>query len=243
MSSTLHRTLPPRPDVRPAAPFPIPAPGIDEGRRALRWSLDSFKGRIAVVSSFGAESAVLLALVAELDRSVPVLFLETGQHAPETLEYRQKLAATLGLLDVRDIWPSPRALAARDPDGALHAFDPDACCALRKVEPLEEALQPFAAWITGRKRTQAATRAAMPVVETADGRTKVNPLAHWDAATIEAEFVRRALPRHPLTARGFASIGCAPCTRSVRPGADPRSGRWAATGKTECGIHRPIERQ
>ena len=243
MSSIVHRTLPPRPDVRPAIPSLTPGSGIDEGQRALRWSLDHFKGRVAVVSSFGAESAVLLALVAELDQSVPVLFLETGQHAPETLEYRHRLAATLGLLDVRDIRPSSRALASRDPDGVLHAFDPDACCALRKVEPLEQALEPFTAWITGRKRTQAATRAAMPVVETVDGRTKVNPLAHWDAAMVEAEFARRALPHHPLTARGFASIGCAPCTRSVQPGADPRSGRWAATGKTECGIHRPIERQ
>lgn len=242
MSSIPHRTLPPRPDARPA-PSRIPGSGLDEGQHALRWCLDSFKGRVAVVSSFGAESAVLLALVADLDRSVPVLFLETGQHAPETLDYRQRLAAMLGLLDVRDVRPSSRALAARDPDGALHAFDPDACCALRKVGPLEEALQPFAAWITGRKRAQAATRAAMPVVETVDGRTKVNPLAHWDAAAIEAEFNRRALPRHPLTALGFASIGCAPCTRSVLPGADPRSGRWAATGKTECGIHRPIKGQ
>ena len=246
MSSILHRTPPPRPAVRPAVPSPIPGagPGIgaDEGRRALRWSLAGFKGRIAVVSSFGAESAVLLALVAELDRSVPVLFLETGQHAPETLEYRHRLATALGLRDVRDVQPAPGALTQRDPDGILHAFDPDACCALRKVEPLEQALQPFAAWITGRKRTQAATRAAMPVVETVDGRTKVNPLAHWDAAMVETEFIRRALPRHPLTAQGFASIGCAPCTRSVRPGADPRSGRWAATGKTECGIHRPTDR-
>ena len=240
MSSIPHRTLPPRPDAHPA-PSPIGDDGVEEGRRALRWSLASFKGRIAVVSSFGAESAVLLALVAELDPSVPVLFLETGQHAPETLEYRHRLAAALGLQDVRDARPAPGALARRDPGGVLHAFDPDACCALRKVEPLEQALQPFAAWITGRKRAQAATRAAMPVVEAVDGRTKVNPLAHWDAAAIEAEFVRRALPRHPLTARGFASIGCAPCTRSVRPGADPRSGRWAATGKTECGIHRPTE--
>lgn len=243
MSSIIHRTLPPRPGVAPVVPPHVPGPGTDEGQRALRWSVDHFKGRIAVVSSFGAESAVLLALVAELDRSVPVLFLETGQHAPETLAYRDRLAATLGLLDVRDIRPPFRALASRDPDGVLHAFDPDACCALRKVEPLEQALQPFAAWITGRKRAQAATRAAMPVVETVDGRTKVNPLAHWDAAMIEAEFVRRALPRHPLKAQGFASIGCAPCTRPVQPGADPRSGRWAATGKTECGIHRPIERQ
>ena len=121
----------------------------------------------------------------------------------------------------------------------MHAFDPDACCALRKVEPLEQALQPFMAWVTGRKRHQAATRAALPVIEQVDGRTKVNPLANWTATMVEAEFARRNLPRHPLTSRGFASIGCAPCTRSILPGADPRSGRWAATGKTECGMHRP----
>ncbi len=242
MSSILYRMLPPRPDVRTAVPSPTPGNGVDEGRHALRWCLASFTGRVAVVSSFGAESAVLLALVADLDRSVPVLFLETGQHAPETLAYRHRLAAALGLRDVRDVQPTPDALAQRDPDAILHAFDPDACCALRKVEPLEQALQPFAAWITGRKRHQAATRAVLPVIEQVDGRTKVNPLAHWDAAMVEVEFVRRALPRHPLTARGFASIGCAPCTRSVPPGADPRSGRWAATGKTECGIHRPTGR-
>lgn len=243
MSSTVQRTPPPRPDVAAVVSPHTPGPAIDEGKLALRRSLDGFKGRVAVVSSFGAESAVLLALVADIDRSVPVLFLETGQHAPETLDYRQRLTATLGLLDVRDVRPSSPALAARDPDGTLHAFDPDACCALRKVEPLGQALQPFAAWITGRKQAQAATRAAMPVVETVGGRTKVNPLAHWNAAMIEAEFVRRALPRHPLTARGFASIGCAPCTRPIQPGADPRSGRWAATGKTECGIHRPMGRR
>ena len=228
---------------RPAAPPAVHpgAEGVEEGQRALRRSLAEFKGRIAIVSSFGAESAVLLALVADADPAVPVLFLDTGQHAPETLAYRRVLADALGLRDVRDIRPAPGALTQRDPDGVLYAFDPDACCALRKVEPLEQALQPFAAWVTGRKRHQAATRAALPVIEQVDGRTKVNPLAHWTAAMIEAEFARRGLPRHQLTVQGFASIGCAPCTRSILPGADLRSGRWAATGKTECGIHRPTE--
>ncbi len=240
MSPPLHLTLP-RPEAAPAAP-PI-ADGVEEGRRALQRCMTEFKGRIAVVSSFGAESAVLLALAADVDPSVPVLFLETGQHAPETLAYTRRLAAALGLRGVRDVRPAPDAPDQRDPNGALHAFDPDACCALRKVVPLEQALQPFAAWITGRKRHQAATRTALPVIEQVDGRTKVNPLAHWTQAMIETEFTRRDLPRHPLTARGFAPIGCAPCTRSVRPGEDPRSGRWAATGKTECGIHRPTERQ
>lgn len=222
MSPPPHLILP-RPEAVPAAPST--ANGVEEGQRALQRSMAEFKGRIAVVSSFGAESAVLLALAADIDPSVPVLFLETGRHAPETLAYRRRLAASLGLRGVRDVRPASGALDRQDPDGTLHAFDPDACCALRKVEPLEQALQPFAAWITGRKRHQAATRAALPVIEQVDGRTKVNPLAHWTQAMIEAEFAHRGLPRHPLTARGFASIGCASCTRSIRPGADPRSGR------------------
>ena len=217
-------------------------PGVDDGVAALRQAvLHDFPGRIAVVSSFGAESAVLLALVAEIDPAVPVLFLETGQHFPETLAYRSHLAATLGLRDVRDV--RPQALADRDPEGQLHAFDPDACCALRKVEPLAEALRPFAAWVTGRKQGQAATRAAMPLIEHEDGRVKINPLARWDARRIEAEMVRRGLPRHPLLGRGYPSIGCAPCTRPVGAGADPRSGRWAGTSKVECGIHRPSFQQ
>ncbi|MBC7801369.1 MAG: phosphoadenylyl-sulfate reductase [Gemmatimonadaceae bacterium] len=207
----------------------------------LRQGFADYAGRIALVSSFGAESAVLLALVADLDRSVPVLFLETKRHFPETLRYRQDLTAWLGLLDVRDVSPAARAVQARDPDGALHAFDADACCALRKGEPMDDALAPFGAWVTGRKRSQSATRAAMPLIEHVDGRAKLNPLADWTAADIEAEMVRRRLPRHPLAAQGYRSIGCAPCTQPTAPGADPRSGRWSATAKTECGIHRPME--
>ncbi len=214
--------------------------GAEEGLRVLRTAVRDFHGRIAVISSFGSESAVLLALLAEIDPAVPVLFLETHMHFPETLAYRTRLAAALGLQDVRDIRPDAAELAARDPSGALHVFDADACCALRKVEPLEHALAPFDAWITGRKRSQAATRAALPLIERLDGRAKVNPLAFWTAQDIEAEMQRRGLPRHPLTAQGYRSIGCAPCTRPTAPDADPRSGRWAALGKTECGIHRPI---
>lgn len=214
--------------------------GVKEGLRALRTAVRDFPGRIAVVSSFGSESAVLLALLAEIDPAVPVLFLNTQKHFRETLAYRNHLAATLGLQDVRDIQPDAQALAARDPSGALHAFDADACCALRKVEPLERALIPFDAWITGRKRAQAATRAALPLTERLDGRLKVNPLAFWTAQDIEAEMHRRGLPRHPLTVQNYRSIGCMPCTRPTAPDADPRSGRWAALGKTECGIHSPI---
>lgn len=198
----------------------------------------TLRGRIGLVSSFGAESAVLLALAAEIDPAVPVLFLQTGQHFPETLEYRQDLARFLGLTNVRDIHPAPTRIQNRDPEGQLWAFDPDACCALRKVEPLDEALIPFDGWITGRKRTQASTRANLPLVENADdGRIKINPLARWTPRELDAEMTRRNLPRHPLSLRGYPSIGCAPCTLPVGADADPRSGRWAGQNKTECGIH------
>jgi phosphoadenosine phosphosulfate reductase len=196
-----------------------------------------FPGRIALVSSFGAEAAVLLDLVARIDRTVPVLFLETGKHFGATVAYRHALAEHLGLTDVRDVRPDPADLAAHDPDGTLHARDPDACCAIRKVWPLETALDGFAAWFTGRKRFQTASRGALPAVEAADGRIKVNPLARWGAEDLARYYEARGLPRHPLHAEGYPSIGCAPCTRPVAPGEDPRAGRWAEQDKTECGIH------
>lgn len=194
-------------------------------------------GRIAVVSSFGAESALLLALVADIDPAVPVLFLDTGKHFAQTLAYRDRLAAHLGLSDVRSIAPAAAAVLQRDPQGDLHAQNADACCALRKVEPLHNALAPFEAWITGRKRYQSSGRAALPLREEVDGKVKFNPLADWTAEDIAAEVARRALPLHPLVAQGYASIGCATCTRAVQQGEDVRAGRWAGLEKTECGIH------
>ncbi len=196
-----------------------------------------FPGRIAVVSSFGAESAVLLSLVADIDRAVPVLFVDTRQHFAETLAYRRTLTAALGLTDVRDVAASAAELRDVDPASQLWQFDPDACCKLRKVTPLDHALRPFEAWVTGRKRHQAASRQALAFIEKGGGKVKINPLADWDQARLEAEMVRRDLPRHPLSQIGYPSIGCAVCTRSVAAGEDPRSGRWAGTGKTECGIH------
>jgi phosphoadenosine phosphosulfate reductase len=195
-------------------------------------------GRIAVVSSFGAQSAVLLALVAEIDPATPVLFVDTRQHFAETLAYRDALIRTLGLTGVRTVGPRDSELANADPTAELWKYDPDACCALRKVTPLDRALAPFEAWITGRKRHQALSRVALPVQETVDGKVKLNPLAAWTADQIEAEMVARGLPRHALSLAGYPSIGCATCTRAVAAGEDPRSGRWAGTGKTECGIHR-----
>jgi phosphoadenosine phosphosulfate reductase len=199
---------------------------------------ETFPRRIAVVSSFGAESAVLLHMVATIDRRTPVLFVDTGRHFPETLAYRDRLAAHLGLADLRSIGPSAEEIARLDADATRAVWDPDGCCAFRKVAPLERALAGFDAWITGRKRFQAATRAALPVFEADGAHVKVNPLANWSAAETVAYADTHRLPAHPLVAQGFASIGCAPCTSAVRPGEDSRAGRWRALGKTECGIHR-----
>ncbi len=205
------------------------------GYHHLATAIEAYRGRIAVLSSFGAEAALLLAMVADIDRTTPVLFLQTGRHFAQTLAYRQTLTALLGLTDVRDIAPADADSA--DPSGELWYYDPDACCTLRKVRPLAGALQGFEAWITGRKRHQASTRATLPHVELGAGRTRINPLLDWTDADIDAEFARRGLPRHPLVAEGYASIGCAPCTRPVADGEAARAGRWAHAVKTECGIH------
>lgn len=201
--------------------------------------LHRFRGRIALVSSFGAEAAVLLHLVASIDPATPVIFLDTGKLFGETLRYRDVLVRRLGLTDVRSVEPDAARLSALDPDGTLWMRDPDACCALRKVEPLARALAPFDAWINGRKRHHGGDRVALPTVETVDGRVKLNPLADWDAAAIEAYFERHDLPRHPLVADGYASIGCMPCTTPLGAGETARDGRWRGRAKSECGIHLP----
>lgn len=206
--------------------------------RLLRTAHALLGDRLAVMSSFGAESALLLAFVAEAERDMKVLFLNTGKHFPQTLAYRRELADVLGLSNVEDIGPSPEQVSDRDPTGELWAFDPDACCKLRKVEPLNVASLPYDVLVTGRKRGQAATRAAMEIVEErGDGQIRINPLAFWSAQDIAAEMQRRALPPHPLVAEGYLSIGCAPCTRPVDGHEDARSGRWSGLNKTECGIH------
>jgi phosphoadenosine phosphosulfate reductase len=196
-----------------------------------------FPGRLALVSSFGTEAAALLALAADVDKSLPILFIDTRKLFGETLRYRDELISTLGLTDVRTIRPDRDLLTRRDDDEMLWKKDSDACCHIRKTLPLAGALEGFDAWITGRKRFQSSTRAAIPVFEEQDGWIKVNPLASWSKADLENEFERRGLPRHPLEADGFLSVGCYTCTERVAPGADPRSGRWAGKEKTECGIH------
>jgi phosphoadenosine phosphosulfate reductase len=195
-------------------------------------------GRTAIVSSFGAESVVLLALVADIDPGLPVLFLQTNRHFPETLDYRHQVARHLGLTDVRDIAPDPADERRLDPTGELWWFDPDACCDMRKVHPLADALDGFDCWISGRKRHQAATRQHLPEVELEHGRIKLNPLAGWSASQIRDTIARLDLPPHPLVAAGYQSIGCANCTRAVGAGEDERAGRWSGVAKVECGIHR-----
>ena len=196
-------------------------------------------GRIAAVSSFGAESAVLLHMIAAVDRDVPVVFTNTQKMFGETLAYRDELAEKLGFTDLRVYRPDPRLLAAKDATGLRWSYDPDGCCDLRKVEPLRRALAPFDAWISGRKGFQAKTRAAIPRFEIDEGRLKLNPLADWDKQRLDAYFAEHGLPHHPLEEQGYLSIGCAPCTSKVRPGEDPRAGRWRGWDKVECGIHVP----
>ncbi len=200
---------------------------------------EAFPGRIAFVSSFGAESAVLLHLLAQIDPSVPVLFLDTHKLFGETVRYRSRLQHQFGLEDVRVIGPRKRDLDAHDPQGTLSMHDPDKCCVLRKSEPLTRALKDFDCWVTGRKRHQTDFRQDMDVLEFDGAKYKLNPLAGWTRKDIAAYAVAHNLPPHPLVRQGYHSIGCMPCTSKVVDENDSRSGRWAGQAKTECGIHTP----
>ena len=206
-------------------------------RTVLEAAVAELADRLALVSSFGAESAVLLHLAAQIKRDIPVLFLDTGMLFGQTLDYRRHLAARLGLTDVRDLRPAYQDLAVADPEAKLWQTDTDACCEVRKVLPLDRALAGFEGWITGRKRFQGGSRLSMAVVEQADHQIKFNPLANWTKEDLDAYAAEHDLPAHPLVAQGFPSIGCWPCTKPVEAGQDERSGRWADSEKTECGIH------
>jgi len=198
---------------------------------------EEFPGKIALVSSFGAEAAALLHMVAQADPATDVVFLDTGKMFGETRRYRDQLVEHLGLRNARVVTPDPAAVTVTDPKGMLWAQDADACCRLRKVEPLARALAPYDAWFTGRKAFQNRDRADLTPIELADGRFKVNPLARWTKDEIMAYYAANDLPPHPLVADGYLSIGCMPCTSRVEAGEDERSGRWRGKGKTECGIH------
>jgi phosphoadenosine phosphosulfate reductase len=212
-----------------------------EGRDAngiLKLALQGeFAGKTAVVSSFGAESVVLLHMVAQVDPSAPVIFLNTGKLFGETLRYRDRLQDELGLTDIRSIAPNPADRARLDPQGNLWTKSTDACCNFRKVVPLRHALEGFTAQITGRKKFQTNARQTMKPVEFFEGRFRFNPLAEWTLTDIEAYAVHHNLPRHPLVEDGYPSIGCMPCTRRLQAGESYRDGRWAGTDKDECGIH------
>jgi phosphoadenosine phosphosulfate reductase len=241
MSNLAHQLLPERPAA--LADFSR----ADELDRALRAAspaeviaaaLEAVdRGRLALVSSFGTESAALLKVMADVDPAIPVIFLDTGWLFEETLAYRDALIATLGLQDVRSLKPAEEALQREDPERELWFSDPDACCRIRKVEPLARALAPFEAWINGRKRFQGGARAAIAVVEADGSRLKFNPFANVSRQDIEAIYTQAGLPPHPLAAAGFLSVGCMPCTSRTSPDEDLRAGRWRGRPKTECGIH------
>lgn len=192
-------------------------------------------GKTAMVSSFGAEAAVLLHMVSQIAPDTPVLFVDTEMLFEETLQYQRDLSAQLGLTNIRVLRASTAELQTGDANGKLHQSDPDACCALRKTAPLKAGLTGFDAWISGRKRYQGGKRTALSLFEAehGTGRIKLNPLANWTHADTAAYIAAQGLPPHPLVARGYGSIGCAPCTVP----AEGREGRWKGQQKTECGIH------
>jgi phosphoadenosine phosphosulfate reductase len=233
-----------------AVPLPLAAeaaPSADELDRALRDAAPAEvvaqalqlvgRDQLALVSSFGTESAALLKVMADVDPAIPVIFLDTGWLFAETLAYRDTLIEKLGLRDVRTVRPAEDRLAHEDTGGELWFTDPDSCCRIRKVEPLARALAPFAAWLNGRKRFQGGARAAIPVVEQDGARLKFNPFANVSREQITAIFTDAKLPPHPLLASGYLSVGCMPCTSRTSGDEDARAGRWRGRPKTECGIH------
>jgi len=205
--------------------------------RALRKSIETYKDKIVLASSLGVDSAVLLHMVSRIDKTLPIIFLDTGKHFRETLHYRDMLVSDLGLTGFISVTPDFDEIKAEDPNGKLNETDPDACCQLRKVRPLDGVISGYEARITGRKRYQTPDRRDMPILETGGRQAKVNPLAYWGAKDVTAYMRKHDLPPHPLLALGFLSIGCQPCTTRVAEGEDPRAGRWREHEKTECGIH------
>lgn len=206
----------------------------------LKLTIDKiFPGQLAVVSSFGTEAAITLKLVSDIDKNVPILFIDTMKHFMETLTYRDILLQRFGFTDARELRPHPADLAAKDPKDDLWSKNTNQCCHIRKVLPLERGLSGFSAWVTGRKRFQNQDRSQLLKFEAAGGRVKINPLADWTSERVEQAFRDFKLPKHPLFDEGYASIGCSPitCTRRIEQGEDQRAGRWAGLDKTECGIH------
>ena len=203
----------------------------------LRWATEEFGDRICVTSSM--TDAVIIHLASAVRPGIDVIFLDTGYHFAETLGTRDAVQAVYPV-NLISVTPS-RTVAGQDAalGPRLHGRDPDLCCYLRKVEPLQRALAGYDAWITGVRRDETPQRRSTRVVEwsASRGMVKVNPIAAWTQDQVDAYIAEHQVLVNPLVHDGYPSIGCAPCTARVAPGADPRSGRWAGTGKTECGIH------
>lgn len=211
------------------------------GSALLKATLSSeYAGKIAAVSSFGTESAVLLHMISEIDPDLPIIYLDTLKGFSQTGTYIKQLVAHLGLINIHVQQPDLDVVRSADPNGTLWHHNGDACCHLRKVAPMEKALTGYDVWINGRKRHQGAERDSLATAEIVDGRIKLNPLADFSAEDIEDYFVRFDLPRHPLFEKGYGSVGCRPCTRPLKDGESGRDGRWAGQQKTECGIHKAL---
>ncbi|KFG01263.1 phosphoadenosine phosphosulfate reductase [Streptomyces scabiei] len=203
----------------------------------LQWAVDTFGKRFCVTSSM--EDAVVAHLASRARPGVDVVFLDTGYHFPETIGTRDAVEA---VMDVNVITITPRqTVAEQDAEYGpkLHDRDPDLCCFLRKVKPLEEGLTRFDAWATGLRRDESESRANTPVVGWDDkrGKVKISPIARWTQDDVDAYVTEHGVLTNPLLMDGYTSVGCAPCTRRVAPGEDARAGRWAGNAKTECGLH------
>lgn len=212
----------------------------------IRWAIFEFRPNLALTSSFQTESVALLHMVSKIDPSVPVLFLETGWHFPETLEFKNKIIKQLGLTNVVELKADPekRARLDKETGGKPYEVNPDYCCHINKVEPLDQAISGLDAWISGIRRSQSKTRKDIKIIEEYDMKSpsseplyKINPLANVTSGDLWWYIKEHHLPKHPLFEKGYLSIGCWPCTKPVQPGDDERSGRWAGREKTECGIH------
>jgi phosphoadenosine phosphosulfate reductase len=212
-------------------------------QQIIQWAVGELKPHLAVSTSFGAESAVLLHMVTLIQSDIPVLFTNTGFHFPQTLEHRDRLVEKLKL-NLRELKPAMPTEEFLAKNGKLYERNPDACCAFNKIAPFEKALLDYQGWITGIRRNQAQTRQEAQFVENYRGRLlKVNPLLNWTSKMFWDYKTKYDLPYNPLWEKGYLSIGCSPecCTRPIQLGEDPRSGRWAGKQKVECGIHTYLE--
>lgn len=208
----------------------------------LAWTWQRFRPDVILTCSFQHDGVALAHMLREVAPEVPVVFVDTGFHFQETLAYRDEIVRLLGieLIQLQPVMPRDEFSARHGLD--LYARNPDLCCQINKVEPLKRFLPGVRAWINGRRRDQGDTRAGIRVVEAfGGGLHKVNPLIGWAARDTWQYMQRHAIPHHPLFEQGYASIGCAPCTRPVLEGESEREGRWAGTGKTECGLHTFLE--